>query len=185
MSIPKNIPYTGCILISSPFLEDAYFSKTVILLLAHNADGSFGVILNQKTNYEICFSKTEKSPHLPIWFGGPVQSDDSYVFIHKAAFVKDAQRIFNDWYHGGTEEQLMELLPKKILNATNTRVFKGYSGWESQQLQNEIKQHHWIITPAEDRYLSFHHHDLWQYIVDDIGGNLPLVAEAAENIKLN
>lgn len=185
MTPPKNTPYTGCMLVSNPFLEDPYFSKTVILVLAHNHDGSFGVILNQKTNYEICFSQTQKSPHLPIWFGGPVQSDDSYVFLHKAAFVQDAQLVFDGWYHGGVEDQLMDLLPKRVLNATNTRVFKGYSGWESKQLEQEIKQQHWIVTDAKDQYLSFHHHHLWQFIVDDIGGNLPVVAQAAEKIKLN
>ncbi len=185
MSTKEAIPYTGCILISNPFLDDPYFSRTVVLLLAHNQEGSFGVILNQKTNYEISFSQTEKSPHLPIWFGGPVQPEDAFVFVHKASFITDAQPIFDGWYHGGTEEQLMKLLPKKILNAANTRVFKGYSGWESEQLQGEINNQQWIVTPAKDEYLAFHHSDLWQHIIDDIGGNLSVVAKAAEKIKLN
>jgi len=126
MTSKATVPYTGCILISNPFLDDPYFSRTVVLLLAHNQEGSFGVILNQKTNYEISFSQTEKSP-----------------------------------------------------------LFKGYSGWESEQLQGEINNQQWIVTQAKDEYLAFHHSDLWQHIINDIGGNLPVVAKAAEKIKLN
>ena len=47
----KKIKYMkGKVLISEPFLADPNFSRSVILITEHNATGSFGFVLNQKTN---------------------------------------------------------------------------------------------------------------------------------------
>ena len=59
MAIYKNIfqirhndvlPQPGRLLISEPFLRDAYFQRAVVLLIEHSGDtGSMGFILNKKT----------------------------------------------------------------------------------------------------------------------------------------
>jgi putative transcriptional regulator len=40
----------GMLLISEPFLGDEHFERSVVLICEHNAQGSFGFVLNQKTN---------------------------------------------------------------------------------------------------------------------------------------
>ena len=45
------LPAQGSILISEPFLQDAYFQRSVVLLVEHTQEGSMGFVLNKKTLY--------------------------------------------------------------------------------------------------------------------------------------
>jgi hypothetical protein len=42
------LPEKGHILISEPFLQDAYFQRSVVLLVEHDKKGSMGFVLNKK-----------------------------------------------------------------------------------------------------------------------------------------
>ena len=52
--IEKNLkPKKGRILISEPFLQDAYFRRSVILLTEHTSEGSVGFVLNKAAKINI------------------------------------------------------------------------------------------------------------------------------------
>ena len=42
------LPIQGSILIAEPFLQDAYFQRSVVLLIEHTEHGSMGFVLNKK-----------------------------------------------------------------------------------------------------------------------------------------
>ena len=46
-------PKQGSILISEPFLQGAYFSRSIILLVSYCEKGVVGLILNKKVDYTI------------------------------------------------------------------------------------------------------------------------------------
>jgi putative transcriptional regulator len=48
--------------VSTPGLADPNFDRTVVLMLEHNADGAFGLVLNRP-------SDTEVAAVLPEWAG--------------------------------------------------------------------------------------------------------------------
>src|SRR4030095_15452526 len=41
--------YTGALLVALPALQYPHFERTVVFLLAHEADGALGVVLNRPT----------------------------------------------------------------------------------------------------------------------------------------
>lgn len=44
-------PYTGCLLVSEPCLNEVYFQRSVILLVDHDPlIGSMGLVLNKSSN---------------------------------------------------------------------------------------------------------------------------------------
>ena len=43
---------TGKIIVSMPSLEDERFFKTVIYMCAHSSEGSMGIIINKKIDYD-------------------------------------------------------------------------------------------------------------------------------------
>ncbi|MDB9117428.1 YqgE/AlgH family protein [Parabacteroides merdae] len=47
------LPAQGSILISEPFLQDAYFQRSVVLLVEHTQEGSMGFVLNKKTELSV------------------------------------------------------------------------------------------------------------------------------------
>ena len=77
MAIYKNIfkithndvlPSQGSLLISEPFLQNAYFQRSVVLLVEHNREGSMGFVLNKKTHLIVntFFPELEDCPLIPI-----------------------------------------------------------------------------------------------------------------------
>ena len=49
------LPIQGSILIAEPFLQDAYFQRSVVLLIEHTEHGSMGFVLNKKTDLKLFF----------------------------------------------------------------------------------------------------------------------------------
>ena len=65
------LPAQGSILISEPFLQDAYFQRSVVLLVEHTQEGSMGFVLNKKTELSVntFFADLQgfpKMPHFPL-----------------------------------------------------------------------------------------------------------------------
>ena len=83
----------GKVLISEPFLADPNFSRSVILITEHNATGSFGFVLNQKTN--ILANTMVEELHLvtqAVYNGGPVDLQ-SFHCLHTYDHIQDAVHV--------------------------------------------------------------------------------------------
>ena len=79
------LPIQGSILIAEPFLQDAYFQRSVVLLIEHTEHGSMGFVLNKKTDLIVnsFFKEFAEFPEIPIYLGGPV-SPNRLFFIQRA-----------------------------------------------------------------------------------------------------
>lgn len=147
------LPDKGSILISEPFLQDAYFQRSVVLLIEHNANGSMGFVLNKKTNLVIndFFSDLERLSGIPIYLGGPVSSNRLF-FVHTLGdLIPDSLRISDSLFFDGNFDVL-----KKYILAGNSikgkvKFFLGYSGWTEGQLGYEIDEDSWVVSrPVKD-----------------------------------
>ena len=50
------------------------------------------------------------------------------------------------------------------------RFFLGYSGWESNQLHNEIKENTWLVSEEENSYLMRNDtKDMWKEALEKLG----------------
>jgi putative transcriptional regulator len=57
------------------------------------------------------------------------------------------------------------------------RLFSGYAGWESDQLEEEIEEGSWYVVPAEARDpISADPEGLWRRVLKRQGGALAVVA---------
>ncbi|MBK5202978.1 MAG: YqgE/AlgH family protein [Prolixibacteraceae bacterium] len=75
-------PKKGRILVAEPFLAGSYFNRAVVLLAAHDKDGSIGFILNKKVSYSLNeVVKNFPDTNSEIFIGGSVNSDSLY-YIH-------------------------------------------------------------------------------------------------------
>ena len=69
---------------------------------------------------------------------------------------------------------------------TSLRVFAGYAGWGSGQLQAEIDEGAWYVLPGEpaDPFMADPAR-LWQAVLRRQGGELALVATYPDDPRLN
>jgi putative transcriptional regulator len=66
------------------------------------------------------------------------------------------------------------------------RLFSGYSGWDSDQLEEEIEAGSWYVVPAEARDpISADPEGLWRRVLKRQGGALAVVAGFPEDPAMN
>lgn len=165
-------PGKGKILISEPFLVDYFFKRSVVLLAEHNAEGTFGVILNKPV--KATFNEVVKDfPNFPahVYLGGPVQGD-SLFFIHTLGeLVPDSSEIFKGLFWGGDIETVRELISLNEVNVEQIRFFIGYSGWGPRQLDDELKRNSWVVSNINTEFLMKARPDLmWNQTLKQLGG---------------
>ena len=142
----------GKILIAEPsIIGDISFNRSIILLADHNNEGSIGFILNKPLDYCLGDLIPEIESNLPIYNGGPVQQDNLY-FIHKVAeLIPESIEISEGLFWSGNFEHVSKLVAEEKINENDIRFFLGYSGWEANQLNSELKGNTWILSENTHR----------------------------------
>jgi putative transcriptional regulator len=161
----KQKAVQGCVLLSDPFTQDPYFSRSAILLCRHNKKETFGFVL---TNYiEIDLHKLDENlPEIitKISFGGPVEKDNLFYIHTFGKEIEGAEQIIDTLYFGGDYEMLFELIKADPKRINEVRFFIGYAGWDFDQLNNEMKDHSWIAVTniTEKEILSTSSDHFWK-----------------------
>lgn len=167
-------PQPGRLLISEPFLCDAYFQRSVVLLVEHSGDtGSMGFILNKKTELTInmLFPELEHLPETPIYLGGPVASNRLF-FVHSLgnAVIPNSFPINDHLYFDGDFDALRDYMLSEHNFADKVKFFIGYSGWGKGQLKDEIKANSWAVGHSDDqRVFEDAGEAFWKYTVVNLG----------------
>ncbi|MEW6467545.1 MAG: YqgE/AlgH family protein [Bacteroidota bacterium] len=186
--IPGNIePGQGKLLIAEPFLKDTYFRRTVVLLAAHNEEGSFGFILNKELEISLCeLIKDLPDVKTKVFLGGPVQRDNLFYIHSLGDIVENSVEIGGGIYWGGDFETIKSLIRRNEVSRKQVRFFIGYSGWSPGQLDEELKERSWIISDLDKkRVLESRHKDLWKNALKDMGSEYAQFANYPEDPQLN
>jgi len=180
----KQKAVQGCVLLSDPFTQDPYFSRSAILLCRHNKKETFGFVL---TNYiEIDLHKLDENmPEIitKISFGGPVEKDNLFYIHSFGKEIEGAEKIMDTLYFGGDYEMLFELIKAEPKRINQVRFFIGYAGWDFEQLNNEMKDHSWIAVTniSEKEILSTSSDHFWKDCMTKQGSKFEMIS----NFPLN
>jgi putative transcriptional regulator len=180
-------PSRGRLLISEPYLPDAYFRRTVVLLCDHDSEGSFGFVLNRMTDMGVN-DLLENLPPLsaPVGIGGPVQSSNLYYLHTLGSRLKGSEEVVDGVYIGGDFEQMRDLLAAAPELTRHVRFFVGYSGWGKDQLNRELKERSWLVAEAtKQRIMAVDASDLWAASLRDMGRPFAPLANFPEDPTLN
>ncbi|WP_129698105.1 YqgE/AlgH family protein [Parabacteroides goldsteinii] len=169
------LPAQGSILISEPFLQDAYFQRSVVLLVEHNTQGSMGFVLNKKTDLIVntFFPELEEYPEIPIYLGGPVSANRLF-FIHSLGdlIVPDSVKIKDRLYFDGDFQTLKRYMQNGHSIEGKVKFFLGYSGWTEGQLGNEINKNSWVVShAAKENVLLADGESFWKNSLEQLGSN--------------
>lgn len=150
---------TGKILVSMPSLEDERFFKTVIYMCAHSPDGSMGIIINKKIDYDLYpdlleqlgIDKPLNNKKLFIRYGGPIESGRGFV-LHSDDMIRNETLNINKGVAlTSTTEFFDDLSVGK--GPKNSILALGYAGWGPGQLENEIIQNSWMSLSVDNNFL--------------------------------
>ncbi len=180
-------PGPGTLLIANPHLDDPNFLRTVIFLCEHNKEGSFGFVLNRKLDYTVDELVPELADfQLPVFEGGPVELNTLHFLHQYPDEIPEGRELGNGIFWGGDFEKLIGLINSRTIDTTKIRFFLGYSGWGEGQLETEMVEKTWIVSPASAGFVfSAHEEELWKDVLKWMGGEYNLIINAPLDPRLN
>ncbi|MBY0525039.1 MAG: YqgE/AlgH family protein [Gemmataceae bacterium] len=152
----------GSFLIARPVLQDPNFRQTVVLLLQHNAEGAFGLVVNRP-------AKSKGLP-FPVFKGGPCGSQGMLLLHGHPEWLDEAKEAENKSVAPGIligdAACLTRVTDPPKQEDLRFRLFSGYAGWGPQQLERELATGSWAIAPATAELLfDSPYKELWQQLV--------------------
>ncbi len=178
----------GQLLIAEPsIIGDISFNRTVILLADFNPQGGVGFILNKPLKYTVNDLLPDVFVDYRVYNGGPVEQDNLYFIHTEPNLIPNSIEIADGIFWGGNFEITKKLLNLGQINYKNIRFFLGYTGWETQQLENEIAGKAWVITPNEHKndLLEQPTSNFWKEKLNQLGGEYLIWSNSPENPALN
>ena len=173
------------LLISSAGLHDPNFRHTVVLIAAHDGEGAVGVVLNRATDLRVADAVpplAELTGERALLFeGGPVQPTQPVLLAElDGATRADLPVLGNIGFITGDVDDAVR---PSVLRA---RVFAGYSGWGSGQLEAELEEGAWIVEPAlpEDVFTD-EPRSLWKRVLERKGGPYRRIAMVPKDPRVN
>ena len=180
-------PKSGRVLISEPFLPDYYFNRAVVLLVEHNEEGSLGVVMN-KPSTEIVSDVIEDFPSFDslLYLGGPMETDEMFFIHTRPDLFEDSHRINDEFFWGSGVDELKELILLNLISVNEVRIFLGYSGWNEDQLDTELKENSWLVSEIPtDNLFTIKSEYLWKESVKTLGANYNFWLNFPVNPELN
>jgi len=165
----------GHLLVASPGLLDPNFARSVLLIFEHNKQGAAGVILNRPTVATISdiseqvFSE-EFDWDKPLNLGGPVLGP--LLILHESESLSD-QEVMTGLFTTIDATKVQVLLRQRI---EPSLIVANYAGWGPGQLEAEIKEGSWLLTPATTEMIFNSDDDTWDAVVQKIeASDLPKI----------
>lgn len=142
----------GKLLIATPCTEPgSYFDRSVIYIIKSNAKGSMGVMVNSpflkldgNVNVGLSPNNTKGMyiKELNTYSGGPVETEKGFILELEKQSRKSQEVI-----KISSSIESLKAISKKIKPKYSMFLF-GYCGWDSGQLERELENDHWILSPS-------------------------------------
>ncbi|MGI8684133.1 MAG: YqgE/AlgH family protein [Acidimicrobiales bacterium] len=179
---------TGRLLVATPILGDPNFDRTVVLLLEHSEEGAVGLVLNRPSDTDVAEPMPEwdgvASVPSVIFVGGPV-SQSAVIGLARCGSTGASAR----WRPIGGGIGIVDLgdgPPDPATPIEALRLFAGYAGWGSRQLEAEIDAGAWwVVDAAPTDALSPEPERLWSDVLRRQRGRLAMHAFFPDDASSN
>lgn len=163
-----------------PQLLDPNFERTVVLLVQHDSNGSFGLVLNRRVDVTVDALCSQlgirwRGPSSEdIHWGGPVQPNTGWVLFDERLGPtgledeeEDVTRVSEGVAFAGSLHVLKALAQAP---PDDVRLFLGYAGWGPGQLEDELAEGHWLLAPlAHDVVFGVEPEEMWDAVMRRLG----------------
>lgn len=161
----------GHFLVASPLLPDPNFARTVVLMIEHGSQGTWGLVLNRPGCHRVKRGKQgvdddSDAPDFPLYVGGPVEGP--LLALHDASELAESTAC-PGVFLSLSKEPLERLLLRTQIQC---RLFRGYAGWAEGQLEDELKAGGWFVLPSTAELVFAPPDDIWPQLMREIGERL-------------
>lgn len=151
----QSVNLTDQFLIAMPAMTDPYFSGTLVYICEHNDQGALGVIVNRPLDMTLAalFERIEVPlntagfDRMPVYFGGPVQTDRGFV-LHRPVGEWQSTIDVGNGLGLTSSRDVLQALGSEI-EPDDVLVTLGYAGWQAGQIEWEMAQNAWLTVRAD------------------------------------
>lgn len=171
---PDITPERGSLLIAEPMMKEAFFSRSVVLLLdVDKNQGHLGLVLNKETEITLhdLVPEFEAGSEIPIYAGGPVDMQRLFMLHTLGDRFKGSAEILPGIFVGGDLDDVANYMAVYGETEGRIRFFLGYSGWSRNQLEKEKANHSWAVNrqPDPENLLKESGDAYWRREVKNLG----------------
>jgi putative transcriptional regulator len=156
MEAPRFL--SGQFLLAMPGIGDSRFEKAVIAMCVHDQEGALGIGLGRVAP-RIGFHDLLKqldidpgvAPNAAIHQGGPVEPQRGFILHTPDWGGSDSIDVGGRWVLSATLDILKAIAAGK--GPSRWVAALGYAGWQSGQLEQEMRRHGWFVTPGDESLL--------------------------------
>lgn len=174
------------LLLSMPQMLDPNFTRAVVLMVEHNEDGSFGLILNQQSDMsvgsllQVLELEWKGDEEAMVWTGGPVMPTSGWVLHEPCEVVgPGAPDLQTGLEEGGTVDIApglsLSTSPAKLQAIAaeppgRVRFLLGYAGWGPGQLAEEMTRGSWLHADVDSELIfETPADDMWETALRSLG----------------
>jgi putative transcriptional regulator len=178
----------GRLLVATPALGEGIFDRSVVLIIEHDdTEGAFGVVLNRPSTTDVEGALPEwaglaASPPV-VFVGGPVSPEAAICLGRVSRADTEGCGPLVGAIGAVDLSQDTDVLAGAV---DEVRLFAGYAGWTTGQLEDEIEAGAWfVVDPLEGDVLNDEPESLWQRVLRRQRGRLAMFADYPEDPTTN
>lgn len=173
---------TGSFLVAETEMMDPNFAESIVLVVQHNDEGAMGITINSPSVLNLAQACNTEVPtglsDYPLYLGGPVEreyllvlhtgfpggerSPESVLLGTGVVFEPHFQLVSTCWKHYAGHSAMDDF---KI------RLYAGYAGWGTGQLEEELEAKAWLVLPAQtEMVFTAQGHRDWIQALERKGG---------------
>ena len=157
----------GQMLIAMPTMGDERFSRSLIYICAHSAEGAMGIIVNHPApNIDFpdllvklnvipdadAIQLPPRSGAVKVMRGGPVETERGFVLHSADFFIENSTLPIDDGICLTATIDILKAIARGDGPASAILAL-GYAGWAPGQLENEIQGNGWLHCAADSELI--------------------------------
>jgi putative transcriptional regulator len=144
----------GMLLVAARGMPDPRFKRAVILLVEHGREGALGFIVNHPLDATLADASPDflgaASERYHVNIGGPSMMDTMMFLARSGAILERAELVLPGVWLSASRQTLEQVMDAQI-RPEDLRVYVGHADWRAGQLEGELAQGNWHLTPADDK----------------------------------
>jgi putative transcriptional regulator len=159
-SAEQSDDLTGQLLVASPEMRDPRFAETVIYIVKHDREGTFGLVINRPIAKGplldllkgFGIDNLEAKGEIIIHYGGPVTPRAGFVLHSDDVLLEESAKVANG-IAMTSDPKLIEAMAQGK-GPRQSLFIMGYAGWARGQLEGELMAGSWFVVSG-DKALIF------------------------------
>ncbi|SDC84683.1 putative transcriptional regulator [Niabella drilacis] len=147
-------------------MDDPNFFKVVLLITEHNENGAMGFVLNKpfpRTLNELV--EFRQCAPFKLYEGGPVDQEHLFFIHRRPDLIEEGLPVSPSVYSGGNFKQAVMHINGDPGSDKDLKLFIGYCGWDTGELETEIEKGFWRISPGSANLLFSPAEGLWEALI--------------------